>query len=104
MVARSDASPDNSADVVLLDIRNHIAHLTLNRPRVLNAINGAMRIRLTQALQELDQDPEVRVIVLGGAGRSFCAGNDLRESATAGRISPSSEPRSISPSTTRSGG
>jgi enoyl-CoA hydratase/carnithine racemase len=84
MVARSDGSPDDAADVVLLDIRNQIAHLTLNRPRVLNAINGAMRMRLTQALQELDQDPEVRVIVLGGAGRSFCAGNDLRESATAG--------------------
>src|SRR5215203_1877724 len=68
-------------DVVLLEHRDKVAWLTLNRPGALNAINSEMRRRLTALLQELDQDSGIRAIVLGGAGRSFCAGNDLRESA-----------------------
>lgn len=75
-----EAAPDE-ANVVLLERRDGIARLTLNRPRVLNAVNSAMRRRLTALLQELDQAADVRVVVIGGAGRSFCAGNDLRESA-----------------------
>ena len=71
----------STPDVVLLERRDKVAWLTLNRPNVLNAINSAMRQRLTALLQDLDQDPSVHAIVLGGAGRSFCAGNDLRESA-----------------------
>ena len=68
-------------DVVLLEHRDKVAWLTLNRPGALNAINSEMRRRLTALLQELDQDSGIHAIVLGGAGRSFCAGNDLRESA-----------------------
>ncbi len=71
----------STADVVLLERRDNVAWLTLNRPRVLNAINTDMRRLLTTLLKNLDQDPDVRAIVLGGAGRSFCAGNDLRESS-----------------------
>lgn len=71
-----------SSDVVLLDQRDKVAWLTLNRPDVLNAINSEMRLRLTMLLQDLDRDPAIHAIVLGGAGRSFCAGNDLRESAS----------------------
>jgi len=78
----TNANPvSESSDVVLLDRRGKVAWLTLNRPQVLNAINSEMRQRLTALLRELDRDPSVHVIVLGGAGRSFCAGNDLRESA-----------------------
>ena len=77
----SSESESSAADVVLLERRDGVAWLTLNRPRVLNAINSDMRRRLTALLQNLDQDPDVRAIVLGGAGRSFCAGNDLRESS-----------------------
>lgn len=77
-----NANTNSSApDVVLLERRDKLAWLTLNRPEVLNAINSAMRNRLTALLQDLDQDPSVHAIVLRGAGRSFCAGNDLRESA-----------------------
>ena len=80
-MTRHERTSPGSSDVVLLDRRDKVAWLTLNRPDVLNAINSEMRQRLTALLQELDRDPSVHAIVLGGAGRSFCAGNDLRESA-----------------------
>lgn len=70
-----------SAEVVLADLRGQVAWLTLNRPSALNAINSPMRVRLTELLRELDRNEKVRAIVLAGCGRSFCAGNDLRESA-----------------------
>jgi len=78
MNANTDSS---TSEVVLLERRDKVAWLTLNRPKVLNAINSPMRLRLTALLQELDRDASINAIVLGGAGRSFCAGNDLRESA-----------------------
>jgi enoyl-CoA hydratase/carnithine racemase len=73
---------DASTEVVLLEVRDGVAFITLNRPRQLNALNSQMRLRLTDALVRCNADPAVRVIVLGGAGRSFCAGNDLKESST----------------------
>jgi enoyl-CoA hydratase/carnithine racemase len=66
----------------LLERRNAIAWLTLNRPEALNTINTAMRAVLGDALREADADAEVRVIVLRGAGtRAFCAGADIKEFA-----------------------
>jgi enoyl-CoA hydratase/carnithine racemase len=53
--------------------------LTLNRPRELNPLSTAMMRRLTAALRSLAERPEVRVIVLRGAGRAFSAGHDLKE-------------------------
>ncbi len=53
--------------------------LTLNRPEVLNALNAPMFQELQQALREAERDPEVRCVVLTGAGNAFCAGQDLRE-------------------------
>jgi enoyl-CoA hydratase/carnithine racemase len=61
-----------------------IATLTLNRPDRLNAISPAMLEALSEALVEADRDREVRVIVLTGAGKGFCAGLDLKDLA-AGR-------------------
>jgi 2-(1,2-epoxy-1,2-dihydrophenyl)acetyl-CoA isomerase len=52
--------------------------ITLNRPEVLNALDGALKAQLRDALREA-RDPEVRAVVLTGAGRGFCAGQDLRE-------------------------
>ncbi len=52
--------------------------ITLNRPDVLNAFNGAMHEALAAALKEA-RDPEVRAVVLTGAGRGFCVGQDLTE-------------------------
>ena len=54
-----------------------IAHLTLNRPDVMNAINDDMPRDLAAAVAQADADPEVHVMVLSGAGNAFCAGYDL---------------------------
>jgi enoyl-CoA hydratase/carnithine racemase len=58
-----------------------IALLTLNRPKRLNAISVPMLEALSERLLECDRDPEVRVIVLTGAGRGFCSGLDLQDAA-----------------------
>jgi enoyl-CoA hydratase len=55
------------------------AVLTLNRPEKLNALSMELRRELVAALEELRRDPAVRVLVLTGAGRAFCAGLDLNE-------------------------
>lgn len=54
-----------------------VATITLNRPEKHNAMSGEMIDDLDQAARHLGQDPNVRVVVLGGAGKSFCAGGDL---------------------------
>ncbi len=56
-----------------------IATITLNRPDRLNAISGPMLESLSRALRDADRDRDVRVIVLTGAGRGFCAGLDLKD-------------------------
>ena len=60
-----------------------IAHISLNRPRMLNAYNMEMRDELYQVLVAVKDDPEVSVVVLRGEGRAFCAGADLTEFDTA---------------------
>lgn len=61
-----------------LKIDKRVAHLTLNRPKVLNAINLAMMNELRVVCDELDMREDVSVVVLAGAGRAFCAGMDLK--------------------------
>lgn len=56
-----------------------VAEVTLNRPQALNALSRPLIARLTDVLRRLDAAPEVRVILLSGAGRHFCAGADLKE-------------------------
>jgi len=65
----------------LLLERHHAGYavLTLNRPEKLNALSGELRAELVTALEELRGDPAVRVLILTGAGRAFCAGLDLNE-------------------------
>jgi enoyl-CoA hydratase len=53
--------------------------LTLNRPKAMNALSHALRRELVQAINALAADPDVRVLVLTGAGPAFCAGLDLKE-------------------------
>jgi len=64
-------------DEVLYDVRDGIATLTLNRPERLNTISREMLMLLGQLLLKADADPAVRVVILTGAGRAFCAGLDL---------------------------
>ena len=66
-------------DAVLASVRNHIGHLTLNRPAGLNAITLDMVRQLTAHLQAWADDAEVYAVVLRGAGeKAFCAGGDIR--------------------------
>lgn len=58
-------------------VRDAVATVTLNRPAVHNAFDETLIARLTAAFVSLDDDPDVRVVVLAGAGKSFCAGADL---------------------------
>jgi 2-(1,2-epoxy-1,2-dihydrophenyl)acetyl-CoA isomerase len=66
------------ADEVLTSRNGAVLTITLNRPDVYNAINRALHEGLAAALAEA-ADPEVRAVVLTGAGRGFCSGQDLRE-------------------------
>lgn len=61
----------------------HIATVTLNRPERLNAISGAMTGGITRAIQDANEDDDIRVIVITGAGRGFCSGLDLAAQASA---------------------
>jgi len=61
-----------------------VATLTLNRPQVLNSFCAAMHADLAAAFTTIEQDPTVRCVVLTGAGRGFCAGQDLGEAGGAG--------------------
>jgi 2-(1,2-epoxy-1,2-dihydrophenyl)acetyl-CoA isomerase len=63
---------------VLVEQADGIARLTLNRPEVRNALDLTMREELETALRGLEADPQVRVLVLSGAGEHFCAGGDVK--------------------------
>lgn len=71
---------DNEQDAVQVERQDGVAWITLNRPDAINAINDAIRQGVPRALEQLDDDPEVRVIGIRGAGpRGFCVGADLKE-------------------------
>lgn len=67
------------SDILILNINAQgIAHLTINRPEIHNAFDDVLIAELTESLIEIDQNPEVRVVVLQSDGKSFSAGADLR--------------------------
>ncbi|MCC7368541.1 MAG: enoyl-CoA hydratase/isomerase family protein [Chloroflexi bacterium] len=70
-------------DTISFDVRDHVAWITLNRPSVLNVYNVQMRDELFEVLSAVRDDDDIRVLVLHGAGRAFCAGADLTEFGTA---------------------
>ena len=73
-----------SEELVITEKRGHIQILTLNRPEDMNAFNTALATALGEALEAMDNDEEVRVGVLTGAGRGFSAGMDLKQFADGG--------------------
>lgn len=75
----SEAARLAPAPILLRQDLNGVATLTLNAPQSLNALSDAMLAALAAALDALAADPSVRVVVIAGAGRAFCAGHDLRE-------------------------
>lgn len=64
---------------ILFDIENGIARITLNRPKSFNSFNREMALSLQRRLDECNEDELVRVVVLSGVGKAFCAGQDLVE-------------------------
>ena len=68
-------------ETVLFDISDNIARITLNRPEKLNSFNIKMHEDLREALHAVEGDRSIRVLVLTGAGRGFCAGQDLSDRA-----------------------
>ena len=74
----SNAPGTAAANPVLLEfIGNGVAFLVMNRPDRLNALNGELATALNQAFERIGKNDTVRVVVLAGAGRAFCAGGDL---------------------------
>ncbi len=67
---------------LLYSLSNGVCTITLNRPEVYNALNEQMKKELNEALKEAEKDPNVRCLVLRGAGdKAFCSGQDLKEHA-----------------------
>ena len=65
------------ADNLIVETRNGVGIILLNRPEIRNAFDDALIANLAKVLKKLEKDPGVRVVVLGGAGPTFCAGADL---------------------------
>ena len=66
-------------ETIILEVKDQIATVTLNRPEKLNASNNKMADELVDVFNALDRLEEARVVVVTGAGRAFCAGADLNE-------------------------
>ncbi|RZL24473.1 MAG: crotonase/enoyl-CoA hydratase family protein [Rhodococcus sp. (in: high G+C Gram-positive bacteria)] len=67
-----------SEAAALYEVRGQVAIITLNRPRALNAVNAALSTAVGTLLEQAEADADVRVVVITGSGRAFCAGADLK--------------------------
>src|SRR5450755_4714488 len=67
---------------ILIELNDHVARLSLNRPEKLNAFNRSMALELQDQLLACDENDEVRAVLFTGAGRAFCSGQDLSEFPT----------------------
>src|SRR5438045_307175 len=87
------AMPLPALETTGYDVADGIATITLNRPDKLNAYNGKMREELGLLFDETDADDAVRVVIVTGAGRAFCAGADLASGGdTFDRNAPQHQP------------
>lgn len=77
---------DNTSESILSEISDGIAVITLNRPDKLNAFNEEMHLALRGALERVEADASVRALLLTGAGRGFCAGQDLSDRNVSGDV------------------
>ncbi|MGA2409177.1 MAG: enoyl-CoA hydratase/isomerase family protein [Candidatus Binataceae bacterium] len=68
--------PDYEA--ILYEVRDGVATITLNRPEAANSLNHQISTEMLDALIRSEENPEIRALVLTGAGRFFCAGADLK--------------------------
>ena len=75
---------ETGTEDLLATIENSVAVITLNRPEARNAMSGSMNAALRKCLADFEEDTAVRVIVLTGAGKGFCAGGDVKGMASGG--------------------
>src|SRR4030095_10194498 len=68
-----------SEPILLVENRDGVATVTLNRPQAMNALSRALRAEIVSTFSALGNDAGVGVVILTGAGRAFCAGLDLKE-------------------------
>jgi enoyl-CoA hydratase len=76
----SEVTPDDQH--CLVEKRGHVLIVTMNRPEAKNALSGPMLAGMTAAWNQVDEDPDIRVAILTGAGGAFCAGADLKAMTT----------------------
>jgi enoyl-CoA hydratase len=69
---------DEEQPHALVELREHVLIVTMNRPQARNALSGPMMAIMQQAWDQVDNDPRVRTCILTGAGGAFCAGADLK--------------------------
>lgn len=74
--AQSTTQP-NAEQPILFDVKDGYAIITLNRPKQLNSFNNEMHYALQKALDEVEDNDDIRAVMFTGAGRGFCAGQDL---------------------------
>jgi 2-(1,2-epoxy-1,2-dihydrophenyl)acetyl-CoA isomerase len=67
---------------LLLEIRDNVARITINRPDAMNAMGFDMWTGMREMVREIEHDPQVRVVLITGAGANFCAGGDVKEFET----------------------
>jgi len=85
----SSTEPTPIGSPVLVDRRGHVMIITINRPDARNAVNEEVCIGVGDALEEADQDRDIRAVILTGAGdKAFCAGADLKAIMRGERIIP----------------
>jgi enoyl-CoA hydratase/carnithine racemase len=74
-----------SYDTIKVDVSRHVATLTLNRPEKMNALNKDLQLELRRALEQIEDDPAVRAVIITGAGRCFSSGFDISGSVAGGQ-------------------
>jgi enoyl-CoA hydratase len=72
---------DTTAELILTEARGHVLLVTINRPEARNAFDGATAAAMEAAMDRFEEDPELRVGIITGAGQAFSAGQDLKAAA-----------------------
>jgi 2-(1,2-epoxy-1,2-dihydrophenyl)acetyl-CoA isomerase len=86
----ASGSPAPAFETIRLEVEAAVATITLDRPGALNALTVPMKGELLRALRLIGRDRGIRVVILTGAGRAFCAGQDLKE-----RLEPDAAPLAV---------
>jgi enoyl-CoA hydratase/carnithine racemase len=80
---------------IIYSTEDHVATITLNRPERMNAMDGTASKELTHAIGKAEKDKEVRVLILTGAGRAFCAGADVGQMVTGGGLAATAKAKRL---------